>query len=169
MSQVDCPREHEVVSLVLSNQWSTCDEELKAHATTCEVCRDAVMVASLLGEDEEQARRDVHVPAAGQVWWRAAIRARVEAIHAAERPMTWLHGLAGAIVVGLAVSLIGIAWPWIEGAASWISSKTSVNPFSPETVELATSLVQRSAPFALAALAFVILAPIAVYLATNDE
>jgi hypothetical protein len=150
---------------VLSNRWSECDEELRAHATTCDVCREAVTIAGLLGEDEKETRRDVHVPAAGQIWWRSAIRARVEAIHAAERPMTWLHGLAGAVAVGLLLSVMGLAWPYIASVAASVSATS----WSLSLPAAATASVERILPFALAALALVILTPIAIYFATNDK
>jgi hypothetical protein len=171
MTPLDCPREHEVVSVVLSHRWPHgCDEELRIHAADCEVCRDAVTVASMLQEDAQAARRDVQVPAAGQVWWRAAIRARVEAVHAAERPMTWLHGLAGACAVGLVAALLGVAWPSVEGAGAWLAAQSwTVSPSTVETGQLLVVTMQRNLPMALAIAACVILPPIAIYLASNDE
>ena len=43
---------------------------------------------------------DHAVPAAGQVWWRSAIRARAEASRAAASPMVWLQALTGAGAAG---------------------------------------------------------------------
>lgn len=155
---VECPREHDVVAAVLSRRWPDgCDEELRVHAAECGICRDTVAVASLLHDDGQAARRDVQVPAAGQVWWRAAIRARVEAAHAMERPMTWVHGVAGACAVGVLVALVGAAWPGIEGAAASVSAT------------LILSVLQRSLPVTLVAVACAILAPLAIYLATSDD
>ena len=59
----------------------------------CETCREVASVSMLLREDSECSRIEMHVPAAGQVWWRAAVRARLESTHAAARPMTWMHGI----------------------------------------------------------------------------
>jgi hypothetical protein len=170
VTPLECPREHEVVSVVLSNRWPEgCDEELRIHASACEVCRDAVTVAIVLQEDAQEARRDVHVPAAGQVWWRSAIRARVEAVQAAERPMTWLHGLAGACAVGLAAALLSVAWPSIESAAAWLAAQSwSVAPSTAETGQLLVSTLQRNLPVALVLAACAILAPIAIYLASKE-
>jgi hypothetical protein len=168
VTPLECPHEHEVVSVVLSHRWPHgCDEELRIHASECEVCRDAVTVACVLQEDAQAARRDVQVPAAGQVWWRSAIRARVEAVQAAERPMTWLHGLAGACAAGLVAALISVVWPSV---AAWLAARSwTVSPSLVESGELFVSTMQRNLPVALAIAACVILAPIAVYLATNDE
>ena len=82
MKPAACGHEQEVVRAVLSRRWAhgsdsprDRDAELRAHAETCEICAEAAMVAVLLSEQREEALRDVHVPAAGQVWWRAAVRA----------------------------------------------------------------------------------------------
>jgi len=175
----ECPREHEVVAAVLSRRLDRrslgegggldTDEELRTHAAECEICGEAVTVAALLREEGLAARRDVHVPAAGQVWWRAAIRARVEAVHAAERPMTWLHGLAGACAVGLVAALLGAAWPSIERAAAWVSARSwSLDPATSDTGALIVSILQRSLPFAAMAVCM-ILATLAIYVATSDD
>lgn len=167
----ECPREQDVVAVVLSRRWPDgCDEELRIHAAACEVCRDAAAVASLLHEDEQLARRDVQVPAAGQVWWRAAIRARVEAVHAAERPLTWLHGVAAAIAAGLLAALLGLAWPSIERAGAWVAAQSiSINPVTAETGQLLYAALQRGLPVALTVGVFVILGPIAIYFALSDD
>ena len=57
---------------------TACDEALVAHAGNCATCREVASVSLLLREDSEHSRFDMHVPAAGQVWWRAAVRARLE-------------------------------------------------------------------------------------------
>ena len=67
----------------------------------------------LLHEDVDHARIDVIVPAAGQIWWRAAVRARLESTHAAARPMTWMHGITGAIVIGAMLAVVTAVWPMI--------------------------------------------------------
>ena len=167
MNPVECPREDDVVAMTLSRCH---DEELQAHASECEVCREAASVAALLREDAMNARADVHVPAAGQVWWRAAIRARVDGVQAAERPITWLHGLAGAAAAGLVATLLGIAWPSIEGFASWVAAREwAVMPGASDTAALILAALQRSLPLALVVATCMILAPIAIYLAVSDD
>jgi hypothetical protein len=116
------------------------------------------------------ARDDVHVPAAGQVWWRAAIRARVDGVHAAEQPITWLHGLAGAAATGLLATLLGIAWPSIESIASGIAQREwAVMPGATDIAALILAALQRSLPLALIVATCMILAPIAIYLAVSDD
>jgi hypothetical protein len=114
MSGIECAREPELVAAVLGRRWPDgCADDLPAHAESCEVCAEVLLVASVLREDQA-AVRDLDIPAAGQVWWRAAVRARAEAAHAAARPMVWLQAVAGACLAGLGLGLLSLAWPLIH-------------------------------------------------------
>jgi hypothetical protein len=167
---IECPCEADVVAAVLGRQWETVDGELKMHAAQCEICREVVAVSGLLSSDHEQTRRDVHLPVAGQVWWRSAVRARAEAAHTAARPLTWLHGIAGACAVGLAWAAAGMAWPFIRFAASWVSTQAwGVDSRIVDVAVLVTAVVQKSLPFAFVAAACLVLAPVALYFALSDD
>jgi hypothetical protein len=173
MSACECPRESEVVAAVFARRIggaaSVESEDLQMHLDTCEVCRDVVAVASVLRDDRDATLWDVQVPAAGQVWWRAAIRARLEAAHAAARPLTWAHGVAGACAVGLTAGVVKMAWPTIDGGLSWLAERaSSVNPGTLAVADLATTMMQRTLPLALIA-AFLLLAPLALYIVLSDE
>ena len=86
MSQHECAREQDVVDAVLSGAWpERVDADLTAHASDCEhlpgggcrgelCCREDTITPGVT---------TCSVPAAGQVWWRAAVRARLEAAQAA--------------------------------------------------------------------------------------
>ena len=63
------------------------------------------------------------MPAAGQVWWRAAVRARLESTHAATRPITWMHGITAAIVLGVFLAAVTAAWPRLSSAAGWVAER----------------------------------------------
>ena len=168
MKAIDCAYEPEVVEAALTGGLAG-REELRMHLETCDVCRDVLDIASMLRDDCDATLGDVHVPAAGQVWWRAAVRARLEAAHAAARPMTWAHGVAAASAAGLTAAALGIAWPTIERAATWFGERVgSVNPATIAVADLASSIMQRTAPFVLGA-AFVVLAPLALYFALLDD
>lgn len=152
MSRTDCPHEPDVVSAVLARRWPDgCSEELRQHAEACDICGDVLVVASLLREEQVLAR-DLEVPAAGQVWWRAAVRARAEAAHAAARPMIWLQGLAGACVSGLGVALVSLAWPSIH------SSVAGAAP-------LLLQPIRDQLPLAVAVGVILVAAPVAFYVA----
>jgi hypothetical protein len=174
MKAIECVREKEVIRAVLTRRWPGGAErdlqsELQRHAASCEICAEVVMVATVLSERRDEALRDVHVPAAGQVWWRAAVRAHAEAAQAARRPMVWLQGIAGACAVGLGAAMIRLAWPSIREAAAWISALSSdLDLYVPEIATLVEAL-QPGLPLALAAVACLVLMPLVVYFALSDD
>jgi len=165
-----CIHEDDVVAAVLSRCWDRANDELKQHAEGCEICRDVVAVASLLSADQQQARYEVRVPAAGQVWWRSAVRARLEAAHAVARPLTWLHGIASACTLGVACAVIGTAWPSLREMASWFTFETfGADSRVADVAALVTAAMQRSLPLAFVAAACIVLAPIALYFVLTDD
>ncbi len=154
MSAIECTREHEVVAAVMSGRWPEgCDIELRDHADACPVCGDVVAIAPALRHDLRYG--DVQVPAAGQVWWRAAIRARAEAARAAARPMVWLQALTGAGAVGVTLAGVSMAWPKLQGLLRFA-------PFG-------ESSLQEALPVLLAVGIGVVAAPIAYFLAVPRD
>ena len=170
MNAHDCVHEARVVAAVLDGAWPhRADDELIAHAAGCEVCREVAAIAEAISDDHERTRHEVRLPAAGQVWWRSAIRARLESTHAATRPMTWLHGVTGAIAFGMLLALGSAAWPMLGplAAHAW----AAVVPLFP-SAEVATALaggLRLSLMLGLAAAAIIVLAPLAVYYVLSDD
>ena len=165
-----CSHEDDVVAAVLSRRWEAADDELKQHAAACEICRDVVSVADLLSVDQERSRSEVRVPAAGQIWWRSAVRARLEAAHAATRPMTWFHGIAGACALGLATALVGMAWPSVRGIAGWLATYAfGAESGVYDVAAFMTAALQRSLPLAFVIAACIVLAPVALYFVLSEE
>ena len=165
-----CPREVEVVASMLDRRSVRIDDEaLAAHIDACDSCREVAELTRLMSTDHERARREIRVPAAGQVWWRAAVRARLEAVHAAARPLTWSHGIAGACAIGLVVALLGFAWPSVREAGGWIVARALDAAPLGSAAALVTTSVHGSAAWMLVAAACVLLAPVALYLALSDE
>jgi hypothetical protein len=177
MSRFECAREQEVAEALRRGWFDAAEEppavpgspdDLRAHAGECEVCADVVLVAGIFRSERDVARHDVQVPAAGQVWWRAAIRARLEATQAAARPMTWVYGVAGACAAGLGAAVVRFASPGFTLDAS-AERWSHYVPSAADAAALLTTTMQRSLPFALLAAACLVLAPIALYLALSDE
>jgi hypothetical protein len=171
MNRVECVHESAVVEAVLAGRWPAgCDETLIAHARGCGVCRDVVSITTLIQDDHERSRFDVQVPAAGQVWWRSAIRARMESTEAAMRPMTVMHGVAAAIAVGLLLAIGTAAWPALAplGGRAW----NFAIAFFPNA-EVASSLawgLRQSAVLGLLGATLLVLAPLlAIYFALSRE
>ena len=167
---LECAREQDVVSAVLSGTWpGRCDESLVTHAASCQVCRDVATVSLLLREDLDHSRIDVRVPAAGQVWWRAAVRARLESTQAAARPMTWMHAITGAIALGALLAVLTAVWPMVPGAWSTVRTvAVDVASSGEVTTAIADGLV-RSVMIGLVAAALLVLAPLAVYFALSRD
>ena len=105
---------------------------------------------ALFEEEARAASRDVHVPAAGQIWWRSAIRARAESAHTAARPMVWLHALTGAGTVGMALGGLTTAWPWLQETMRQVipSIAPSFVTAMPVSLLLAVSAALVAAPIA---------------------
>lgn len=169
MSSIECIHEDRVLSAVLAGRWPADDEQLVAHAAQCEICGEVAEVAVVLRADHEQARRDVQVPVAGQVWWRSAVRARLESTQAATRPMAWLHGLTAAIALGVFLAVIGIAWPTIVEAAGWVREAAAPLVGNGEVSGLVSGMLRQTMLIAVAAAACLLLAPVLLYFVLSDE
>jgi hypothetical protein len=154
MSAGECTREHEVVAAVMSARWPEgCDLELREHADACPVCRDIAAIAPALRQDLRCA--DAPVPAAGQVWWRAAIRARADASRAAARPMVWLQAVTGAGAAGVALAGLSVVWPKVQTMFRFV-------PFGDASL-------QEALPLLLAVGIGIVAAPIAYFLAVPKD
>ena len=171
MSALDCQHEQDVVDAVLSGRWPHgCGEELRGHVATCSACREVTTITGLLREDQATSLSDVRVPAAGQIWWRAAIRARMEAAHTVSRPLTWMQGVAGAAIAGLAIALFGVVWPFVRAGMNWAGTLIGlINPGAADVAPLLHTAVQQALPLLLFAGAFVIITPIALYFALSEK
>ena len=168
-----CPHEQAVVNAVLAGAWPhRCDDRLVSHAAECDVCREVSSVAVLLRDDLESSRIDVHVPAAGQVWWRAAVRARLESTQAAARPMTWMHAITGAVVVGALLAALTAVWPKLPAVLNLVRT-LSVQLFpSPDVTSAIAGGLAQSATIGvigIVAAALLLLAPLALYFALSDD
>jgi hypothetical protein len=168
VSGYECAYEDRVVSTVLSGTWPG-DDGLAAHAEHCPICREVVDVAVVLRADHDQARREVHVPVAGQVWWRSAVRARLESTESATRPMTWLHGITAAITIGVMLAAVGMAWPSIAGSAVWAREVMVPLVTDTEVAGAVVGVLRQSALIALAAAAGLVIAPVLLYFALSND
>lgn len=170
MTRTECTHEPLVVEAVLSGVWpERADAALVAHADTCGVCGEVALIATLIHDDHERSRYNAHVPAAGQVWWRSAIRARLESTQLAVRPISWLHAITGAVAIGVLLAILTAAWPFLSPIAerAWIV----IAGFFPNA-EVASALasgLRLSARLGLLAAGFLLLAPLALYFALSRD
>ena len=177
MTLPECPREHDVIAASAAGRWpGGGDESLHIHVTECGVCQEVAAIASLLRVEREGLHEDVSVPSAGQVWWRAAIRARLEASQQAARPLSWLFGVSVACAAGLAASVVELLWSPVQQAlgavapTAWTASfgVGSIARVLPAFAEL-SPFTATSAFLLLGVAACLVLAPLALYFALADE
>ncbi len=173
MSVHDCSWEQDVLDAVASRRWpARCDEALRRHVAACPVCADLVDVAGVLLEDSNAERDRLPLPPAGLVWWRAQLRAREDAARAAARPLSLAPQVAlafacAALVMGL-MAVTPAVWAWVVGARSWVSAIAlpAIDARAAGEAALA-ALANRGVQ--LAAAAWLVLAPVALYLALTDD
>lgn len=162
---IECPREQEALEVAYAGTWPDgCDQELRAHVSSCAICRDVVRVASAILDDQRHAPPVAHIPGSGIAWWRAQMRARAEAARAASTPITVVQGIAAACIVGMGVALAGAAFPWIS---SWFAV-ADVVPALEGAASDASAIVSLSRWLPLAAVVSLLLAPVAIYFAVTD-
>lgn len=124
MSLPTCVHEAAVIRACGRGEWpDRAPAALRAHVRGCGVCRDTIAIASILREAD--AADDAPVPTAAQMWWRLAVRARLEREQAAARPVVWLQGLAAACGLGLAVTALGAVAPRVGGAMTDAAGRAS--------------------------------------------
>jgi len=167
-----CEHELAVTEAVLGRRWpDACDQALRDHAESCEVCREVVEVAALLREDYDEARaaisrRDVPLPSAGQIWWRAAVHARADAARAAARPLVWGYGAAAACALGLLAAGASMVWPAILAVFDRFGAFTA--RLAP-AADMVMATLHAQLPIVIAVLACIVAAPIALYFALREE
>jgi hypothetical protein len=106
-------------------------------------------------QEFERTQQQSRVPTPEIVWWRAQMRSREEAARRAARPILLSQALALAALIGLLVSVIGrLTLPVFT--FSW----TAMTPNAWDLPVL---------PIAIAAACWIILAPLALYLAFSRD
>ncbi len=118
----ECQREAEVVSAVQAGLWPPAKEsELARHAASCTVCGEVASVACCFEEERRSVNRAVSVPSAARVWWRAQMRARLDAAEVASQPLTVAQGIGAVCAVALALLSIRWGWPSTPVVGGWLA------------------------------------------------
>jgi hypothetical protein len=177
MTRPQCPHEHSVINAILAGRWpDQCDETLQAHTAQCEGCRELVEVVSLLRVDRQQLHDEMRIPSAGQIWWRAAIRARLEASQQVARPLSWVLGVLVASVAGLALAVAELLWSPMQSALRSTTASGWAASFGPDDITRwlppmsdLTPLATTAVLLVLGAAVCLVLAPLALYFALSDE
>ncbi len=180
MNRFECPREQDVLDAIAARRWpARCDGELRDHVASCALCADLVAVAGALLDADGDESTAGELPPASLVWWRAQLRAREEAARAALRPIRLAQRLALGCAVGLAVLALSGAspyvWTSIAGAVAHLPSidagaardrvLAGVSTFDATAATRAALTALAGRGVQLAAAAWLVLAPVAIYLA----
>jgi len=148
-----CEFEAEVLAAAMESPWPAAAEpQLREHVSTCGVCSEAALVACTIGGDRDTLRPAGAIPDSGRVWYLAQLRARREAIAAADRPITIVQTMALACATGLLGACFGATSGWFQA-----------------TVERLTALVASHALLAAGTVVLVLLLPVAIYVAIQQE
>lgn len=165
----ECPREDEVMDAVASGRWpEACEVSLRAHVATCEVCRDVAEVALFLRDAGDALGAEVRVPSAGTVWWRAQVRARVEAEQAAMRPMLVAAACGATVLIALAAAVFTLGLPWAGTLfADGVAMLARVQPTVSVSTDVMREALDRWLLHVVLAAVLLVAAPVALYLASE--
>jgi hypothetical protein len=164
---IDCTREQDVLDALSSGRWPDCgDDELVQHAASCAICADVIQVAQTLLVERDDQTLEPRIPSSAVMWWRAQMRARHEAAREAERPITV------AQIVGIVCAIVGIGAlaamisPRLRAVLVDFSAATS---FNSADVQHAVFAYGWLIPVAMLSMLLLLLTPLVVYWATEDE
>ena len=168
----DCPFESDVLDALASRRWpARADEDLRAHVASCASCADLAAVAGALLHEGETSYAAAHVPPAASVWHRAQLRAREDAARAATRPIGFVQGVAFAC--GVAAAIAAAVWglpilaaqlPDAGAAAAWLAALR----LPAIDLELDPGALLSNSALQIAAAAWALLVPVALYFTLRD-
>ena len=168
---IECPRESEILEAVASarlkpDATTAADRALADHVEACPSCRDAAIVAAALRGERDLAWDEAALPTSHVVWLRAQLRARNEAARVASRPIAVVQALGVACAIGAIAAIVGTSFWWLRSWVVWLGDAAALVASAPTTLEMAT-LASRG--ILLAVGVWLVLAPVAVYLAATED
>jgi len=164
MKPLVCPHEDETLAAVLEGRWpAATDAELRAHAAQCPACSEIISVTAALREERRALLAEAVVPEPGQVWWRAQLRARREAVLAANLPITAAQVVAFAVAMVILGVCIGATSPALQTLMTALRAK--VADFHPLALLAAPGSLQVA--LLLGALGVVLLVPTVYFFARS--
>jgi hypothetical protein len=143
---MNCVRENELLDALGRG---FVGEELESHVASCASCGELRLVAGALLDDRSHAMIEAPIPSAGTMWWRMRVRRRHEVQAAARR--TLLIGQAATLLIAL---VLGISFFGDDVAVA---------------VRGMIATIRVSTPLLLALATWVLLAPIAGWVALRQK
>jgi hypothetical protein len=123
--------------------------ELTEHTASCDFCSELHLVAGALLDDRSHAVAEAPLPSSGTMWWRLRVRHRHDAEASARRSLMIGQALTLAIALGLVITFFGSE---VTGAVRHVIATIRV-----------------STPLLLAFAAWVLVAPIAGWVALRQK
>ena len=173
MRPAGCPREEEVLrAWWTEGSVNALNDDLRHHLAVCTACGEVQALATALRRDRAHGEAEARLPSAGQIWWRSAVRARMEAAQAAARPVTWSQAVSAAVALGAIGALLVMMWPSVQHVAGALVAQVpfSVDVGVTELLMAASGVVGRNAwLIAGAALVWIVGPLLALYVALAGE
>jgi hypothetical protein len=161
---IDCGREADVLQAAAFDRL----DGLRDHLAVCPACADLAAVARALRADREIASHEARLPSAGLVWWRATIRARLDARRVAERPIGLVQTIATSTALGVAGALGVAAWRLLP-ATGVQDVVSAVGTNGADAAARFSTLLPHALPLVFAVGACLLLAPVALYLVLSRD
>jgi hypothetical protein len=122
-----CPHEPEIRRLFELGHWAqSCPPELRAHAASCRVCGDLILVSQTFRSARAASLSAPQLPPAGVLWWRAQLRRRNAAVERINKPIFGAQVFALGITLVVALWLIGWqareSWVWLSSTRAGFNS-----------------------------------------------
>lgn len=163
----ECQREAEVVSAVHAGEWPpAAASPLAVHVSVCSACSEVAAVACCFDAERRSVNRVVSVPSAARVYWRAQMRARLEAAEVVSQPLTIAQGVAAMCAVALALLSIRWGWPSTPAVGGWLARFAGD---ATATLGLVDGGIVQLGLWLTLGLAALVLVPVAVFYALPEE
>ena len=172
MRQAECPREAELLES-LHHCWPEgCPEGLRRHVEACASCGALLAVALPLRDEHAASVREAPVPSSAVMWWRLEMRGRREAAGRALRPIAAVQAVTLACAVGVLAAVIGQVVPQASRVAAWLDALGN-SAAAAGAASLPSTAAQVLSPggiaLGLAGVLFLVVTPVALYLALSDR
>jgi hypothetical protein len=168
----ECPREAELLESLLAAWPDGCADGLRTHAEACASCGALLAVALPLRDEHVASVREAPVPSSAVMWWRLQMRARREATGRALRPIAAVQAVTLACAAGVLAAVIGQVVPQPSRLAAWLDALGN-SAIAAGAAAIPSTAAQLLSPggiaLGLAGALFLIVTPVALYLALSDR
>lgn len=168
MRTFECSREQDVIDAVASGRWpARVADELTAHVAACPICEDTLAVVAPILAEQDRFPSDAHVPSSAVMWWRAQMRAKQEAAREAARPVNVAQIVGALCAAAVVVAMIVGFSPLVRG---WAAATIGSLAGDIARVGLQSALLSQGWLIpALAAAAWLVITPLALYFALAED